>query len=265
MHASPNLSHPVPQSAHHSASRSLNQSAAESPMANDLLAALPAATRQSWWPQLEAVDMALGQVLHESGNPVSWVYFPSTAIVSLMLLTESGATSEIAAVGHEGVVGGSVIMGGGSTTWSAVVQTAGRGFRLRAHVMIEEFNRAGPSMHLFLRSTQALITEMAQTAVCNRHHPLEKQLCRWLLQTLDRLPSNDLVMTQELIARLLGVRREGVTEGALKLQRAGLIRYQRGHITVLDRHGLEDHACECYAVVRNERLRLRPMLMAQAA
>jgi CRP-like cAMP-binding protein len=181
-----------------------------------------------------------------------------TAIVSLLYVMESGASAEIAVVGNEGIVGVSLFMGGESTPSRAVVQSAGRGFRLEANVMKEEFNRAGPVLHLLLRYTQALITQMAQTAVCNRHHTLDQQLCRWLLLSLDRLAGNKLVMTQELIANMLGVRREGVTEGALKLQHAGLIRYARGHISVLDRAGSERRSCECYLVVKKEYDRLLP-------
>jgi len=197
-------------------------------------------------------------VLHESGRTMSHVYFPTTAIVSLLYVMENGASAEIAVVGNEGLVGISLFMGGGSTPSRAVVQSAGEGWRLGAAAMKEEFDRAGPAMHLLLRYTQALITQMAQTAVCNRHHSLDQQLCRWLLLSLDRLGGNDLVMTQELIANMLGVRREGVTEAALKLQKAGLIRYSRGHISVLDRAGLEQRSCECYAVVKTEYDRLLP-------
>ncbi len=186
------------------------------------------------------------------------VYFPTTSIVSLLYLMEDGASAEIAVVGHEGIVGVSLFMGGGTTPSRAMVQSAGKGFRLRADVMLKEFNRAGPAMHLFLRYTQALITQMSQTAVCNRHHSLDQQLCRWLLLSLDRLPSIELVMTQELIANMLGVRREGVTEAAGRLQRAGLIEYHRGRIKVIDRPGLEKRTCECYAVVKKEYDRLLP-------
>jgi len=200
--------------------------------------------------------MPLGQVLYESGDTLSHVYFPTTAIVSLLYAMENGASAEIAVVGNEGIVGISLFMGGDSTSSRAVVQSAGLGFRLKAQTLKDEFNRAGPVLHLLLRYTQALITQMAQTAVCNRHHSLDQQLCRWLLLSLDRLAGNELVMTQELIANMLGVRREGVTEGALKLQTAGLIRYARGHITVLDRNGLENRTCECYAVVKKEYARL---------
>jgi CRP-like cAMP-binding protein len=229
---------------------------------NQLLAALPEAEWQRWLPQLEPVDMPLGKVLYESGNKLTHVYFPCTSIVSLLYVMEDGASAEIAVVGHEGIVGISLFMGGQSTTSRAVVQSAGQGLRLKANLMMQEFNRAGPVLHLLLRYTQALITQMAQTAVCNRHHSLDQQLCRWLLLSLDRLPSDDLVMTQELIANMLGVRREGVTEAAGQLQQAGLIRYRRGHITVLDRKRLEQRACECYAVVKKEYDRLLPERLA---
>ncbi len=232
------------------------------PRKNHLLAALPDAEWNRWLPQLQSVEMPLGQVLYESGRALSHVTFPTTAIVSLLYVMENGASAEIAVVGNEGVVGISLFMGGESTPSRAVVQSAGQGFRLRAQTIKEEFNRAGPVMHLLLRYTQALITQMAQTAVCNRHHSLDQQLCRWLLLSLDRLPGNDLVMTQELIANMLGVRREGVTEAAHKLQEAGLIRYARGHISVLDRKGLEQRSCECYAVVRKENDRLLPDRLA---
>jgi len=228
------------------------------PTENHLLAALPDAEWQRWLPQLERVEMPLGQVLYESGDTLSHVYFPTTAIVSLLYVMENGASAEIAVVGNEGIVGISLFMGGDSTSSRAVVQSAGRGLRLRAQIMKDDFNRSGGVLHLLLRYTQALITQMAQTAVCNRHHSLDQQLCRWLLLSLDRLQSSELVMTQELIANMLGVRREGVTEGALKLQQAGLIRYARGHISVLDRDGLEKRSCECYAVVKKEYDRLLP-------
>ncbi len=228
------------------------------PRQNRLLAALPDAEWQRWLPQLEAVELPLGQVLSESGSTQSHVYFPTTAIVSLLYVMENGASAEIAVVGNEGIVGISLFMGGESTPGRAVVQSAGQAYRLAAQAIKDEFNRSGPVMHLLLRYTQALITQMSQTAVCNRHHTLDQQLCRWLLLSLDRLRGNELVMTQELIANMLGVRREGVTEGALKLQQAGLIRYARGHITVLDRPGLEKRACECYGVVRTEYDRLLP-------
>jgi CRP-like cAMP-binding protein len=227
-----------------------------------LLAALPDEEWRRWLPQLEEVVMPLGQVLYESGATLSHVYFPTTAIVSLLYVMENGASAEIAVVGNEGIVGISLFMGGESTSSRAVVQSAGNGLRLKAQMIKNEFNRAGPVLHLLLRYTQALITQMAQTAVCNRHHSLDQQLCRWLLLSLDRLQDNELVMTQELIANMLGVRREGVTEGALKLQQGGLIRYARGRISVLDRPGLEMRTCECYAVVKKEYDRLLPKQQA---
>jgi CRP-like cAMP-binding protein len=233
-----------------------------SPIQNHLLAALPNEERQRWLPELEFVDMPLGTVMYEAGGTLSHVYFPTTAIVSLLYVMANGASAEIAVVGNEGLVGISVFMGGESTPSRAVVQSAGSGYRLSAQHMKNEFNRAGPVLHLLLRYTQALITQMSQTAVCNRHHSLDQQLCRWLLLSLDRLLGNELVMTQELIANMLGVRREGVTEGALKLQHAGLIRYARGHITVVDRKGLEARSCECYAVVKREYDRLLPARVA---
>jgi len=223
---------------------------------NKLLGALTAGEARRWSPLLESVELALGQILYEPGAPLSYVYFPTTAIVSLLHVLENGDTAEIAVVGFEGIVGVSLFMGGGSTPTRAVVQSAGQGFRLEANIVMAEFNRAGPVLHLLLRYTQALITQMAQTAVCNRHHTLDQQLCRWLLLNLDRLQGTQLAMTQELIANRLGVRREGVTEGALKLQRAGLISYARGHLTVLDRAGLEKRSCECYSVVKKEYDRL---------
>ncbi|HEV7614054.1 MAG TPA: Crp/Fnr family transcriptional regulator [Steroidobacteraceae bacterium] len=229
---------------------------------NRLLAALPNAEAERWLPLMESVDLPLGQVLYEAGGTLSHVYFPTTAIISLLYVMEDGASAEIAVVGNEGIVGVSLFMGGESTPSRAVVQSAGRGLRLKAQILKDEFNRAGPVLHLLLRYTQALITQMAQTAVCNRHHSLDQQLCRWLLLSLDRLEGNELVMTQELIANMLGVRREGVTEGALKLQNAGLIQYARGHITVLDRGGLEKRSCECYAVVKKEYDRLLPVKLA---
>ena len=228
--------------------------------ANGLLAALPETERARWIAQLECVEMPLGQVLYESGTTLSHVYFPTTAIVSLLYVTESGASAEIAVVGREGIVGISLFMGGESTPSRAVVQSAGQGLRLSAQVIKDEFNRA-PVLHLLLRYTQALITQMCQTAVCNRHHSLDQQLCRWLLLSLDRLDGTALVMTQELIANMLGVRREGVTEAARKLQEAGLIQYSRGRISVLDRRGIEARTCECYAVVKKESDRL--LLIAQ--
>jgi CRP-like cAMP-binding protein len=225
---------------------------------NDLLAALPDAELARWLPMLEFVDLPLGHVLYESGVTLDHVYFPSTAIVSLLYVLENGASAEIAVVGKEGIVGISLFMGGGSTPNRAVVQSAGKGLRLGATALQTEFNRSGPVLHLLLRYTQALITQMSQTAVCNRHHSLDQQLCRWLLLSLDRLQGDVLAMTQELIANMLGVRREGVTEAAVQLQAAGLIRYARGRITVLDRAGLEKRSCECYAVVKKEYGRLLP-------
>ena len=231
------------------------------PKKNHLLAALPRAEWQRWLPQLEWVDMPLGEILYESGSTLSHVYFPTTAIVSLLYVMENGASAEIAVVGNEGIVGVSLFMGGESTPSRAVVQSAGQGFRLRSDAIKDEFKRA-PVLHLLLRYTQALITQMAQTAVCNRHHSLDQQLCRWLLLSLDRLNGLELVMTQELIANMLGVRREGVTESAVKLQKAGMIRYSRGRIAVLDRSGLEARSCECYAVVKKEYERLLPATIA---
>lgn len=232
------------------------------PLANDLLASLPEAEWLRWQPQLERVELKLGQVLYESGTTMHHVYFPTNAIVSLLYVMENGASAEIAVVGHEGVVGISIFMGGGSTPSRAVVQSAGWGFRLRAAVIKEEFARSMPVLHLLLRYTQALITQMAQTAVCNRHHSLDQQLCRWLLLSMDRLQGTELIMTQELIANMLGVRREGVTEAALRLQKAGLISYARGHIEILDRPGLEQRTCECYGVVKQEYDRLLPVRIA---
>ena len=211
---------------------------------------------------IELIELPLGKVLYEPGTKMSHVYFPSTAIVSLLYALENGSSAEIAIVGNEGVVGISIFMGGESTSSRAVVQSAGLGYRVKSSLILEEFNRSGPVMHLFLRYTQALITQMSQTAVCNRHHTLDQQFCRWLLLSLDRLPSNELVMTQELIANMLGVRREGVTEAALKVQKAGLIKYARGRITILDRTGLEKRTCECYQVVKTEYDRLLPEKMA---
>jgi CRP-like cAMP-binding protein len=226
------------------------------------LAALPPAEFERLSPYLELVPMPLGEVLYESGSRLRHVYFPVTSIVSLLYVMEDGASAEIAVVGNEGILGISLFMGGETTPSRAVVQSAGHGYRLHADFLKDEFNRAGPLLHLLLRYTQALITQMAQTAVCNRHHSVDQQLCRWLLMSLDRLPSDELIMTQELIANMLGVRREGVTEAAGKLQSAGLIHYRRGHITVIDRAGLEARACECYAVVKQEFDRLLPHQMA---
>ena len=231
------------------------------PRTNHLLAALPASDWQRWQPQLELVTLTLGEVLYEAGGTLSHVYFPTSSIVSLLYVMENGAAAEIAVVGFEGVVGISLFMGGESTPSRAVVQSAGQAWRLPSAAIKTEFKRV-VVMHLLLRYTQALITQMAQTAVCNRHHSLDQQLCRWLLLSLDRLQGNELAMTQELIANMLGVRREGVTEAALKLQEAGLIRYGRGRITVLDRPGLEKRTCECYAVVKAEYDRLLPDRLA---
>jgi CRP-like cAMP-binding protein len=226
------------------------------PGENRLLASLPDETLAGWLPHLEPVDMPLGKVLYEPGATLLHVYFPTSAIISLLYVMEDGSSAEIAVVGFDGIVGISRFMGGESTPSRAVVQSGGTGYRLKASLMLEEFNRAGPVMHLLLRYTQALITQMAQTAVCNRHHTLDQQLCRWLLLSLDRLPSNQLVMTQELIANMLGVRREGVTAAAGKLQKAGVINYARGRIKVLDRPKLEAMSCECYQVVKRESDRL---------
>ena len=227
-------------------------------MQNELLAALPSEVLLRWKPHLQWLDMPLGQVLYVSGKEPEYVFFPTTAIVSLLFVSENGSSSGIAVVGREGLVGISTFMGGGSTPNRAEVQCAGRGLRLDAGLMRDEFNLGGEVMHLMLRYTQALITQMAQTAVCNRLHSLDQQLCRWLLLSLDRLTGCELVMTQELIAINLGVRREGVTEAALKLQKLGVIKYARGHITVLERAGLETCSCECYAVVKREYDRLLP-------
>lgn len=232
--------------------------ARHNPHQNHLLDALPGTDYQRIAPHLELVPMGLGEVIYESGSSMRHVYFPTTSIVSLLYVMENGASAEIAIVGNEGILGISLFMGGETTPSRAVVQSAGHGYRLKAGLIKAEFARFGPTMHLLLRYTQALITQMAQTAVCNRHHSVDQQLCRWLLLSLDRLSSNELVMTQELIANMLGVRREGVTEAAGMLQKAGLIRYQRGRITVIDRPGLEARTCECYQVVKNEFDRLLP-------
>jgi CRP-like cAMP-binding protein len=235
---------------------------------NHLLAAIPAAICAHIQPHLELVPMLLGQVLHEPGTRMNHVYFPTTAIVSLLYVMEDGASAEIAVVGNDGVVGVSLFMGGETTTSRAVVQSAGHALRLNGQFLKTEFSRnggrrSGAFQHLLLRYTQALLTQMSQTAVCNRHHSVDQQLCRWLLLSLDRLSSNELVMTQELIANMLGVRREGVTEAAGNLQKAGLIHYSRGKITVLDRPGLEARVCECYAVVKKEFDRLLPDLISR--
>ncbi len=223
---------------------------------NHLLAALPAAAFDRLMPHLELVPMLLGEVLYEAGGQMQYVYFPTTSIVSLHYVMENGASAEIAGVGNEGIVGVSLFMGGDSTSSNALVQTAGHAYRLKAKVLLDEFNLGGPLMRLMLRYSQALITQMTQTGACNRHHSVDQQLCRWLLLTLDRLPSTDLVMTQELIASMLGVRRESVTDAAGKLREKGVISYRRGHITVLSRDGLNAHVCECYQVVKSEFNRL---------
>jgi CRP-like cAMP-binding protein len=227
-----------------------------SPNQNHLLAALPTAEFERLVAHLEPVPMPLGEILYEPGGPLQHAYFPTTAIVSLHYVMESGASAETAGVGNEGVVGISLFMGGSTTPSSAVVQTAGHAYRLESRLLMQEFNRAGLLQSLLLRYTQALITQMTQTAACYRHHSIEQQLCRWLLLTLDRLPSKEMVMTQELVASMLGVRRESITEAAGNLQHAGFIRYRRGHITVLERSGLEAGVCECYEVVKKEYGRL---------
>jgi len=229
-----------------------------SPRQNHLLAALPASDYARLLPDLELVPLPLGWAIYEAGGKLGYVYFPTSAIISLLYVMEDGSSAEIAVAGHEGLVGIALFMGGETTPSRAVVQSAGYGYRLRAIVLKKEFDQGGTLHQLALRYTQALITQMAQTAVCNRHHSVEQQLCRWLLLSLDRLPSNELKMTQELIANMLGVRREGVTEAAGKLQKAGLIHYSRGHITVIDRPKLEKRVCECYGVVKKEMDRLLP-------
>jgi CRP-like cAMP-binding protein len=227
-----------------------------SPLQNHLLDALPEPDFKRIAAHLELIPMTLGDVLYESGTQLRYVYFPTTCIISLLYVMEDGSSAEIAVVGNEGLLGISLFMGGGSTPSRAIVQSAGNAFRLRADLVREEFSRFGPSMQLFLLYTQALLTQMAQTAVCNRHHSLDQQLCRWLLLSLDRVQSSELSMTQELIGNMLGVRREGVTEAAGNLQRAALISYQRGKITVLNRPGIEARSCECYQVVKKEYDRL---------
>ena len=225
---------------------------------NHLLAALPAEDYQRLYPHLKLVPMPLGEALYEPGMRLQYAYFPTTCIISLLYVMENGASAEIAVVGNEGILGISLFMGGETTSNRAVVQSAGYAWRLPGTVLQQEFNRNGLLLRLLLRYTQALITQMAQTAVCNRHHSVDQQLCRWLLMSLDRLSGNELIMTQELIANMLGVRREGVTEAAGNLHKAGLINYSRGHITVLDRPGLEMRTCECYLVVKMEFDRLLP-------
>lgn len=225
---------------------------------NSLLAALPAPVQERLAPNLKLVGMPLGKVLYESGDKVRDVYFPTDSIISLLYVMESGASAEISVIGHEGITGVALFMGGESTPSRAIVQSAGHAYRLPGQALMAEFNRHDEFQHYMLRYTQALITQMAQTAVCNRHHKIDQQLCRWLLLSLDRLPDNRLVMTQELIANMLGVRREGVTEAAHRLQEQGIIDYHRGHIAVLDRPALERQCCECYAVVKKETDRLLP-------
>jgi CRP-like cAMP-binding protein len=229
---------------------------------NRLLAALPHAELQRWLPHLEYVELLLGEVLYEAGSTLNYVYFPTTAIVSLLYVMQNGESAEIAVVGNDGLVGVSLFMGGDSTSSRALIQSAGGAYRLTAQLMKEEFERGGPVLHLFLRYTQALITQMVQTAACNRHHSLDQQLCRWLLLSLDRLEGTDMVMTQALIAHMLGVPLKGATEGALKLQMAGLIDYTQGRIQILDLDGLEKRTCECYAVVKREYARLLPDRLA---
>lgn len=229
---------------------------------NRLLAALAADARERLFPHLELVPMSLGQVLYEAGAERHYAYFPTTAIVSLLYVTQTGASSELAVVGNDGILGVPLLMGGSSAPSRAVVQSEGHGYRLEGQRLKDEFNRAGSAMRLLLRYTQALIIQLAQTAVCNRHHHVDQQLCRWLLLSLDRLPSNELAMTQELIANMLGVRREGVTAAAGRLQSAGIIQYNRGHITVLNRALLETHVCECYHVAKVEIDRLLPEVVA---
>ncbi|ACX97074.1 Crp/Fnr family transcriptional regulator [Halothiobacillus neapolitanus] len=235
------------------------------PCQNRLLNAFPKVVYERLYPNLELVPLVLGQVLYESGDTQQYVYFPTDAIVSLLYVMENGASAEIAVVGNEGLVGISLFMGGDSVTNRAVVQSAGFGYRLCGKKIKEEFHRHGDLLELVLRYTQSLFTQMAQTAVCNRHHSIVQQLCRWLLLSMDRLNGNELVMTQELIANMLGVRREGVTEAAGKLQKLGIIEYQRGHITILNRKKLEQQSCECYAVVKKETDRLLPYSVANQA
>jgi CRP-like cAMP-binding protein len=251
------------QSAYHQTVPRILRPAAASPKANRLLAALPDADYQELLSTLERVPMLLGDAVYESGGPQGYVYFPTSSIVSLLYVLADGATAEIAVTGNEGMVGISLFMGGETTPSRAVVQSAGSGYRVRGSALKKEFERGGALQHLLLRYTQALITQMTQTAVCNRHHSVDQQLCRWLLLSLDRLPDNKLVMTQELIANMLGVRREGVTEAAGNLQAARLIKYARGRITVDDRPGLEARVCECYSVVKREYDRLLPAAVAR--
>ena len=240
-------------------------SEAPAPLENHLLAALPLDAQERLFPSLELMPLPLGRVLYESGDTLSHVYFPTDCIVSLLYVMENGASGEISVVGNEGVLGIALFMGGDSTTSRALVQSAGSAYQLQAQLFKKEFHRNSELQHLLLRYTQSLITQMAQTAVCNRHHSVDQQLCRWLLLSLDRLPSNQLTMTQELIANMLGVRREGVTDAAGKLQKRGVIEYRRGHITVVDRLALEKLSCECYAVVKKETDRLLPYMPLRTA
>jgi len=240
----------------------LRSANAPNPRQSHLLAVLPEAESKRLLPHMELVSLPLGKALYESGDQLNHVYFPTTSIVSLLYELENGSSAEIAVVGNEGIVGIALFMGGDTMPNRAVVQSAGHAYRLQGHLLKQEFHRAGAFQHLLLRYTLAMLTQMAQTAVCNRHHTVDQQLCRWLLLSLDRLPTMELIMTQELIANMLGVRREGVTEAAGKLQSAGLIRYGRGHITVLDRTGLENRVCECYDVVSKEFRRLLPNVPA---
>lgn len=238
---------------------------APAPQQNHLLAALPDDVRQRIFPFLELTSLPLGKVLYESGDTLRHVYFPTDSIVSLLYVMESGASAEISVVGNEGLIGIALFMGGESTPSRAIVQSAGHAYRLVGNRLKDEFNRHGELLLLMLRYTQSLITQMAQTAVCNRHHSIDQQLCRWLLLSLDRLSGNQLTMTQELIANMLGVRREGVTDAAGKLQKLGVIEYSRGHIEVLDRAKLEELSCECYAVVKKETDRLLPYVPAKGS
>jgi CRP-like cAMP-binding protein len=228
------------------------------PRNNYLLNCLHSVEYERLFPYLETIEMPLGKVLYESGGALNYAYFPIDCIVSLLYILEDGSSAEIAVVGNDGIIGIALFMGGNTMPNRAIVQSAGCAYRLKVQDIMREFNRYGEMLHILLRYTQALITQMAQTAVCNRHHSVDQQLCRWLLLSLDRLPSNQLTMTQELIANMLGVRREGVAVAAGKLQKAGLIEYNRGHITILDRLGLEERVCECYQVVKTEYDRLLP-------